>query len=122
MQKNWLIAAAIGAILVGWTATRAAADDLGGTEWYSTNDDCGIDEIDFESDGTMHAYDFFSEDDDTGEWSIQGNRIHIEYDSWYGGIDGQFTDGSHIAGTETWKDEKTKAVERDECDFELGKS
>jgi len=119
MRKTWLAALAVGAMLVAWSGARAAADDLGGTEWDSTNHDCGIDEIDFDSDGSAHVYDYVSEDDDTGKWSVRGNRLHIDYDTWEGGIDGQFTDASHIEGTETWRDEKTHELNHDECNFEL---
>ncbi len=119
MRKNWLVAVAIGAMLVMGTEARAASADLGGTEWDSTNNECGIDEIDFDSDGSAQVFDFVSEADDTGQWSVRGNRLHIDYDTWEGGIDGQFTDGTHIAGTETWRDEKTHELNHDECDFEL---
>jgi hypothetical protein len=113
-----LVAVALGAASL-FVARGATAADLGGTEWDSTNSTCGIDEIDFDSDGSAHVYDYVSDDDDTGTWTTNGDRVHIDYDTWYGGIDGSFTDDEHFEGSETWRDDKTHAVKRDECDFEL---
>jgi hypothetical protein len=97
---------------------RADVPELGGTSWFTTNDACDIDEIDFSSDGTATIYDIFSDDSDTGHWTLAGEKLTVDYDGWFGGIEGTVGE-KRIEAVETWRSDKTKEVHHDPCIFEL---
>ena len=97
----------------------AWADDLGDTSWDTVNDACNIDGIDFYSDGTADIYDFVNDDEDTGHWHMEGSTLTVEYDNWYGGIEGTVLDGKRIEATETWQDDETNEMHHDPCIFEI---
>ncbi len=63
MMQRILIAATLALAACG--VAKAEVPNLGGTAWLATNDACSIDEIDFASDGTATAYDFFKDDEGT---------------------------------------------------------
>ena len=117
LTKFCLLAAlmAIGASLAAGPA-RAQAD-LGGTTWDATNDACGIDGIDFASDGTATIYDLMNDDEETAHWTMDGNALHLKYDSWYGGIEGTLTDDGRLEATDTWRSKDTQEVHNDPCSF-----
>jgi hypothetical protein len=117
-MQRLLFAAAI-ALAIGCGPVRAASTDIGETTWYAVNDACGIDAIDFYSDGTADIYDLVSDDSDTARWHLDGTTLTIEYDSWYGGIEGTVFDGQRIEGTETWQDADTLETHHDPCIFEI---
>ena len=120
MRKELAAAIAIGAALMFSAGTRAfAASDLDGTTWYATNDDCSVDEVDFDADGSAYIYDYLGDDEDTGRWTLNGQSLHVEYDTWYGGIDGKFIDAGHMEGTDTWREDKTSTVHHNHCEFEM---
>jgi hypothetical protein len=116
MIQRTLIAAALALALAG--VAHAEVPELGGTEWYASNDSCGIDEIDIDSDGTATVYDIFGEDEDTAHWTLKGDELSIEYDGWYGGIEG-IVSGKTFEAVETWRSDKTKEVHHDPCIFEM---
>ena len=116
MMQRILIAATLALAACG--AVRAEVPDLGGTAWLATNDTCLIDEIDFASDGTATAYDMFADDEGTGHWTLDGENLTVDYDDWYGGIEGTVS-AKRLEAVETWRSEKTKEVHHDPCIFEL---
>jgi hypothetical protein len=95
----------------------APLTDLGGTSWDSKNDACDIDGIDFRSDGTASVYELMNGDEDTAHWTLDGNALHLTYDSWYGGIEGSIDSGSRLETTETWRSKETQEVHNDPCIF-----
>ncbi len=92
--------------------------DLGGTSWDSKNDACDIDGIDFRSDGTASVYELMNGDEDTAHWTLDGNALHLTYDSWYGGIEGSIDSDGRLETTETWRSKETQEIHNDPCIFE----
>jgi len=115
MMQRILIAATFAVATCG--LARAEVPDLAGTAWLATNDACSIDEIDFASDGTAAAYDMFADDEGTAHWTLDGGKLTVDYDDWYGGIEGTVR-SKRLEAVETWRSEKTKEVHHDPCIFE----
>ena len=94
--------------------TAAPQSDLGGTSWTATNEECDL-QIDFRSDGTAGIYSMFSDDSDTGHWTLDGAALHLKYDTWYGGIEGTLYGDNQIEATQAWRSKETQVVHNDPC-------
>ncbi len=117
-MQRLLFAASLALVVTGGPA-RAQSTDMANTTWYAVNDACYVDSIDFYDDGTADINDFADDDADTGQWTLAGDRLTIEYDNWYGGIEGTVLDGGRIEATETWQDADTNEIHHDPCIFEM---
>jgi len=120
-MQRLLLAASLAFAVAGGPA-RAQPTDLNNTTWYAINDACYVDSIDFYDDGTADISDFVDDDYDTARWSLEGDRLTVEYDSWYGGIEGTVFNGERIEATETWQDDESGALHHDPCIFEIDRS
>lgn len=119
MKRMLLVAGvAFGWVIAASGPSLADPPDLGGTSWTTSNDACGLDGLEFSSDGTVDVYDFAEDNDETGKWTLTGDRLSIEYDNWYGGIEGTVYE-KRIEATETWRSDETNEVHHDPCIFEL---
>jgi opacity protein-like surface antigen len=117
--KRILIAAviAISAMAVISRTTLALSAGLGDTSWSATQSECNLG-IDFNSDGTAFVGDM--DRSDTAHWKLDGNSLHIKFDTLYGGVEGTY-DGNRIEATETWQDKSTQVVHNDPCTLEKAK-
>jgi hypothetical protein len=115
---NRILIAAVLAISTMVTIHTALAQsvNLGGTMWTATSDDCLLD-INFNSDGTAAVH-RFAEGDDTAHWTLNGNAVHLTFDTWYGGIEGTISNTQQIEATVQWTDKSTQTVHNDPCLFE----
>ena len=119
-MERTLQAAVIATTVLLFIAGTAAAQstDLGGTSWIATNTACDVDGVDFRSDGTADVYSLISDDQDTAHWTVDGDALHLKYDSWYGGIEGSIFSGNRLEATETWRSKETQEIHNDPCIFE----
>jgi hypothetical protein len=104
MRKGWRMGAAIGALVVSWTVTAAAAS-LNGTTWMT--DDCDFEIFELSAHGTGEVVD--AEDDDEyadAKWTLQGKHIHLDIPAWAETFDGTLDDDEHLSGTATTRDKK----------------
>ena len=114
MKRNVVAAAwAISAMTVISGMSLAQSPDLGGTSWESIVAEC-FTSVDFNSDGTAVIWEG-GDQSDTAHWTLQGNVLHIVFDTLYGGIDGTYDGGDQIEATETWRSHSTQEVHNDPC-------
>ncbi len=107
-----------------------AFPDLGNTTWSSPADsDCGID-VTFYVGGTATVLKSqqMAVHRDTAHWVLEGTELHLTYDNWQGGIEGNLSEGGSVAGiavesihaTETYQDDSGAAHART-CIFQQDK-
>ena len=97
----------------------APSANLGDTMWTATNNDCLLD-ISFNSDGTAVIWEGGGQTD-TAHWALEGNTLHIKFDTLYGGIEGAYDGGDQIEATETWRSHSTQVVHNDPCSLRKNK-
>ena len=110
---------AIAAIVAGVFCApgHAAEMDLAGTDWDATND-CNFDGMGFSPGGVVDIYDTAHNDHDTASWTLDGNKLSVKFETWYGGFEGYVrADGQEIMGEETWLSVKSGKVEHATCTF-----
>ena len=120
-MKRVLIAAVlvIGAMTVIPNISLAQSPDLGGTSWESMVAEC-FTSVDFNSDGTAVIWEG-GDQSDTAHWTLEGNALHIIFDTLYGGIEGTYDGGDQIEATETWRSHSTQEVHNDPCSLRKNK-
>jgi hypothetical protein len=111
--------ATIVASALAFVPAVASAIELGSTGWRVQNDECNIVAIQFMSDGTAIIYDGVTEDGESGLWALDGNKLTLDYDNWYGGLEGIVASDTRIEASETWRDENTQTVQTDPCVREI---
>ena len=114
-MKRILVGAAIAisAMAVLSRITLAQSAGLGGTSWESMVAEC-FTSVDFSSDGTAVIWEG-GDQTDTAHWTLEGNALHIVFDTLYGGIEGTYDGGDQIEATETWRSHSTQVVHNDPC-------
>lgn len=114
MKRN-VIAALLAIVAMTGISSMSLAQspDLGGTSWGSAVSECFAG-VDFNSDGTAVIYEG-GDESDTAHWTLQGNALHIIFDTLYGGIDGTYDGGDQIEATETWRSQSTQEIHHDPC-------
>ncbi len=106
------IALAISCIAAFCQGTLAQSDSLGGSHWKG-DESCGS--IYFSDDGTGVVVESFGST--TIQWSLKGDSVHVDFDNWYGGIDGVIREGKRLDAIETWKPDTSQQVMHDNCVF-----
>jgi hypothetical protein len=111
-----LMAVSVLTAISGIAAAQTAApqSDLGGTSWTASNDSCDLG-VDFRSDGTADILAMSNADSDTAHWTLDGDSLHLKYDTWYGGIEGTLYGDNRIEATQAWRSKETQVVHNDPC-------
>ena len=121
-----LLAVALLTVATSGVAITQSSDDLGGTSWEADqllDVECYL-TVTFHADGTATVDITDIHPAWEAHWTMDGDKLHLTYDRYYGGIDGtrSSTDRRHIDGTETTRDKDTKEVQTVPCNLDESRS